>query len=238
VHIGIVIPTFNERENLPILLERLLSSLTPIFETSIVIVDDNSPDGTGEIAERYASQHSGITVVHRAKPMGLGSAILTGLRKLREIKVKVTVQMDADLSHRPEDIPQLIEGIKEGHNVAVGSRYIEGGRIVGWGFWRKAVSRTANFLAHLVLGIKIRDVTTGFKAYDETAVNILLNSHIESSGFSFQVESLYILSKKGLRICEKPITFVNRERGYSKLGLRDFIKFLTSILSLRARGVS
>lgn len=235
-NICVVIPTYNERENI----ERLLMGLDSAFRSlnaggSIIIVDDNSADGTAVLAAKFRASCADIKVVVRPDKLGVGSAILQGLERGFESKPKARFffQMDADLSHPPELLGNLVGALLQGHDVVVGSRYCLGGRIVGWPVLRRVVSRAANSYARVMLGLPVRDVTSGFKGYTRDVVSHLLRGGVVSEGYSFQVEMLFKLRRAGFGIVEHPITFVERRSGRSKLGLREVVTFLYAVPAFR-----
>lgn len=224
---SIVVPTYNERQNLPRLVAAIAEHMPIDYE--IVVVDDSSPDGTAELARDLAATHP-IRVVQRPAKSGLGSAYRDGFAAA---KGDIVFEMDADLSHDPRHLPALIEAIEAGADVAVGSRYTPQGRIVGWTPYRKLVSGTGNLLARLALGLRVSDTTSGYRAYVREAAGVV--QRVESDGYAFQVEALHLARRAGLRIVEVPITFENRTVGKSKLGPSEFVRFLQTLLRLRFR---
>lgn len=239
--ICIVVPTYNECENLWMLVPEIEAVLSMnSLEGYIVIVDDDSPDGTGELAEQLAKEYSNIIVLHRQGKLGIGSAYREAFQMvLKGLDVDAVFEMDADLSHNPAYIPNLIKGLGEGYDVVVGSRYMEGGGINSWSFTRRAVSKGANFLAGKLTGIKISDVTSGFRAYRIGALRRVNLEDVKSSGYAFQVEFLYKCVKAGLRIAEYPIVFKERSEGKSKLdkgAILEFMRALFNIAFTRVRG--
>ena len=224
---SIVVPTYNERQNLARLVEAIAHHMPGDYE--IVVVDDASPDGTGELARDLAKTHP-IRVVARPAKSGLGSAYRDGFKAA---KGDVVFEMDADLSHDPRHLPALIEAIEAGADVAVGSRYTEQGRVVGWNWYRKLVSATGNTLARVILGLSTRDTTSGYRAYVREAADLVQTA--QSDGYAFQVEALHLARQSGLRIVEVPITFENRTVGKSKLGPSEFVRFVQTMLRLRFR---
>jgi dolichol-phosphate mannosyltransferase len=213
----VVIPTYNEAENIRTLAGELLALDVPGLE--ILIVDDGSPDGTGQIADEMADQHPGrVHVIHRAGKLGLGTAYVTGFRYALDHNAHIIVQMDADFSHSPTYIPAFVEKL-ESCDVVVGSRYVQGGRLdERWGWWRYFLSWWANSIwTRFTLGVKVKDVTAGFKAWRrETLVGIGLD-RVRSSGYVFQVEMAYLTERLGYRVCELPIYFEDRRIGQSKM---------------------
>lgn len=228
--VSIVIPTYNERENIAQLIGKVERTLAKSrLEGEIIVVDDNSPDGTGDAAERLAKASSSIRVIHRSGRLGLGTAYSAGIRAA---KGSVIITMDADLSHPPSAIPALLGAIGAGADIALGSRYVKGGKIANWGPYRRLVSKGANTLAKLVLGIRPNDLTTGYRAYRREALERLGLGEVKSTGYSFLMEILCRAERKGLKISEVPITFVDRKGGRSKLGPREQVKFAASVARL------
>lgn len=226
--VSIVVPTYNERQNLPRLVASIAQHVKHDYE--IVVVDDSSPDGTAELARDLAREHP-VRVLERPAKGGLGSAYRDGFRTA---KGDVVFEMDADLSHDPRYLPALLEAIEAGADIAVGSRYVEGGSILGWSAYRRLVSGVGNLLAKTVLGLRVHDVTSGYRCYRRTAADIVQS--VESDGYAFQVEALYLARRTGLQVIEVPITFENRTVGKSKLGASEFMRFLQTLGRLRVRG--
>jgi dolichol-phosphate mannosyltransferase len=217
--IHIIIPTYNEAENLVDLCQALFQ--LPLDDVHVLVVDDNSPDGTGEIAEELKGTYPGqLSVLHRAGKLGLGTAYITGFKKAIEDGAEIIVQMDADFSHDPQRIPALVAKLDIG-DLVIGSRYVEGGSLdEGWAFWRKGLSYFGNLYARLILGMQVRDLTGGFRAWrKETLIGIPL-ARVKSQGYAFQVEMAYITHRRGYQITEVPIYFADRERGTSKMSLQ------------------
>lgn len=230
--VSIIIPTFNERENI----EKIIRFVNDVFNKNkiqgeILIVDDNSPDGTGDIAEKLSKKYKNIRVFHRKGKLGIGSAYKFGFK---QAKAPIVMEMDADLSHNPKYIPDFLDALKT-HDFAVGSRYVKGGGIVNWSIYRKLVSYIANLIASLILRSGTKDVTTGYRAYRKEALNRINLDEITSNGYSFQVDILMRLKRKGCKLKEVPIVFVDRELGKSKLSQNEIIKFLFTVLRLRIK---
>ncbi len=234
----IVIPTYNERQNIGSLVERIsqIQATLPNRRLNILFVDDGSPDGTASEAERLATAHEYIHLLERPEKRGIGTAYLDGFREaIAKIDPSVFVQMDADLQHPPERIGDLVTAL-EGSDVALGSRYAPGGGIEGWSWKRRLLSRGANWVARVVLGLSVKDATTGFKALNRRSVDLLIGVNLSSSGFIYQVESVYLFERNGLRIREVPFIFEQRTRGKSKLSLVEIFEFLVRIIVIRMRG--
>jgi len=215
----IVIPTFNEAKNLPVLVEKLFN--LPVQDLSILVVDDNSPDGTGQIAEDLGKQYNGrVSVLHRAGKMGLGSAYIQGFQIAMQNGAEAVGQMDADFSHPAEKIVELVQAL-ESCDMALGSRYVPGGKLdERWPLWRKALSGFGNFYARTILGMKLRDVTGGFRLWKSSTLKAMPLDSIRSNGYIFQVEMAYVASKLGFQFKEIPIYFADRRWGQSKMSLR------------------
>lgn len=225
--ISVLTPTYMERENLAILIESLDKSLSgQPFE--VIVIDDNSPDGTPDEVRRLSKKYDNIKLLVRPEKMGLGSAYRDGLKASSGDFI---VEMDADLSHNPDDIPRLLKGLNPA-DIVVGSRYVTGGKIVGLSRQRKLISWGANRLARLVVGLKVKDVTSGFRIYRREAFEEIVR-HSILNGFDFQIEVLHIAKKLGFKVEEVPITFIDRERGESKLGNKEIARFAWSIFSMR-----
>jgi dolichol-phosphate mannosyltransferase len=228
---SIVIPTFNEAENLPIIIQRIFDLDIPSL--NILIVDDNSPDGTGEIADQLVEKYSGkVDVLHRQGKLGLGTAYIEGFKICLDQGAERIVQMDADFSHNPEKVTELISSL-DNYDMVLGSRYVEGGSLDReWAFWRKGLSSFGNFYARIILGMPIKDVTGGFRAWRrETLLGIPLE-RVKSQGYAFQVEMGYITHLKGFRIKEIPIYFADRSRGDSKMSLNIQIEAARRVWSI------
>ncbi|HVZ21437.1 MAG TPA: polyprenol monophosphomannose synthase [Vicinamibacterales bacterium] len=209
----VVVPTYNERENLPLLLDGLLRHAN----VRVLIVDDGSPDGTGAIADDWSSRHPDrVSVMHRTQNRGLGRSYVDGLKRALQEPAAVICQMDADLSHDPAQLPALIAGTARG-DVVIGSRYVPGGRVVNWPLRRKLLSRFANVYVRTVARLRARDCTSGYRCWRREALASLPLDRFISDGYSFLVEMLYVASRRGHRVVEVPITFVERRLGQSKL---------------------
>jgi len=216
--ISIVVPTFNEAENISKLAAGLFS--LPLEDVHLLVVDDNSPDGTGDIAENLSETYPGnVNVLHRVGKKGLGSAYLEGFQKALGQGAEVIIQMDADFSHPPDKIPDLFESLKDS-DVALGSRYIPGGRLdQNWPLWRKGLSSFGNLYARTILRLPVMDATGGFRAWRrKTLLGMPLN-RVRSNGYAFQVEMLYVAQRKGYSISEVPFYFADRQWGTSKMSL-------------------
>ncbi|HET6385271.1 MAG TPA: polyprenol monophosphomannose synthase [Armatimonadota bacterium] len=230
----VILPTFNERENLPAMLEALLA-LEPRLD--VLIIDDNSPDGTGAIADEWAGRCPQVSTIHRASKQGLGTAYIAGFREAICQGADAVVTMDCDFSHAPADLPRLLAGLADA-DIVIGSRYISGGGTEGWPILRRLQSRAANQFARRWLGLKPHDCTGGFRAYRASLIAELLKQPLRSTGYSIQVELLYRAVRcHRARVLEIPIVFSERRRGKSKNSLREITQGLRSLVGLR-RAVS
>jgi dolichol-phosphate mannosyltransferase len=216
----VVIPTYNERANLPV----LISGLMAHDGVSALVVDDQSPDGTGDLAEELARAHPGrISVIHRTAQRGFGRSYVEGLTHAIKQPFDVVCQMDADLSHNPEQLPSLIKGTEKA-DVAIGSRYIPGGAIVNWPLRRRVLSRFANAYIRAVARVPAHDCTSGYRCWRREALAKLPLERFFSDGYSFLVELLFSAARSGLSITEVPITFVERREGESKVSAAVLIE--------------
>lgn len=225
---AVIIPTYNERENIEALIEEILA--LPI-SAHIIVVDDNSLDGTGEVAEELAQRHQEVGVIHRPGKLGLGTAYIAGFKRALALGTEYIVTMDADFSHQPCYLPRLVaEGKKSG--LVIGSRYIEGGGISRWSLARRILSWGGNTTARLVLGLEARDCTSGFRCYRREVLESIDLDGTFSSGYSFLIEMLYRCQQMGHRISEVPIIFEDRHGGASKVSRREVFKALYTVLRL------
>lgn len=212
--IVICLPTYNEKENLRLTAAAILSASPRV---SILVIDDNSPDGTGRIADQLASEDPRISVLHRARKEGLGRAYLDGFRRvLQDPNVRFIGQMDADLSHPPERLPAMIQAAESG-DLVIGSRYVRGGGTRNWNFCRKFISRFGSLYARIWLGMSVRDLTGGFKIWRRTLLESILKHPVNGGGYVFQVETTFLAFRLGADITELPILFTDRNVGKSKM---------------------
>ncbi|MFD2415280.1 polyprenol monophosphomannose synthase [Amycolatopsis pigmentata] len=209
----VVIPTYNERENLTPILERLHKALPDV---NALVVDDGSPDGTGELADKLAADNPHIHVLHRTEKAGLGAAYVAGFRWGLERDYATIVEMDADGSHAPEDLPRMLDALSDA-DLVLGSRYVPGGSVVNWPKRRELLSRAANLYSRLALGMKIREYTAGFRAYRRQVLEKLELDEIASRGYCFQIDLAWRTARAGFDVVEVPITFTEREFGESKM---------------------
>ncbi|HEV2712851.1 MAG TPA: polyprenol monophosphomannose synthase [Gaiellaceae bacterium] len=212
--ICICLPTYNERENVEPMVDRLGEILGA--DGVVLVIDDNSPDGTGEIADRLAAERERVDVLHRPSKEGLGPAYLDGFRRALELGADLIFEMDCDFSHDPADVPRLVDAAG-GADLVIGSRYVPGGGTQNWGRLRRLISRGGSLYAQLLLGVPIRDLTGGFKCYRRKVLETIELGAIDSKGYAFQIETTYRTLRAGFRVVEVPIVFVDREVGGSKM---------------------
>jgi dolichol-phosphate mannosyltransferase len=237
VHIGemilmktlIIIPTYNEIENLQSLLTGIFSYAP---ETHILIVDDNSPDGTGKLADEISAENPRVSVMHRTGKLGLGTAYIAGFKYAIEHHYDAAFEMDADFSHDPKYLPDFLKAI-ENADLVIGSRYIKGGSTPNWSLLRRIISGGGNIYTRFVLGISVHDCTAGFRCYRREVLENLDLDTVQAQGYAFQVEMAYRVFKRGYRIVETPIVFMDRRLGQSKMSGNIFIEGFTSVLRLR-----
>jgi dolichol-phosphate mannosyltransferase len=212
VRATICLPTYNERENIESMVHALGDK-----GVRVLVVDDNSPDGTGEIADRLAAKLDYVDVLHREQKQGLGPAYIAGFRRALADDAELVLEMDCDFSHAPDDVPRLIAAAEEGADLVIGSRYIRGGSIGNWGAVRRFVSAGGSLYARLLLGAPVHDLTGGFKCYRRRVLETIDLAAIHSKGYAFQIETTYRALRAGFRVVEIPIHFVDREEGGSKM---------------------
>ena len=212
--VAVIVPTYNERANLEQIASRLR---TAVPDADLLIVDDNSPDGTGEAADKLAAGDARIHVLHRPAKAGLGSAYIAGFRWALERDYGVLVEIDADGSHQPQELPTLLAALEAGADLVIGSRYVPGGTVLNWPKSREVLSRGGNTYARVLLGIKVRDATGGYRAFRATALRQGGLDEVESQGYCFQIDLALRVIRAGLTVVEVPITFVERTQGASKM---------------------
>jgi dolichol-phosphate mannosyltransferase len=210
----ICLPTYNERENLKPMIAALLEQLGA--DDNVLVIDDASPDGTGELADRLARENGRVDVLHRRAKEGLGPAYLAGFRRALTDGAELVLEMDCDFSHDPADVPRLIAATADA-DVALGSRYVRGGRVENWGTGRRFVSRAGSLYAQVLLAARVRDLTGGFKCYRREVLEQIDLDAVSSLGYAFQIETTYRALRAGFRVVEVPITFSDREAGASKM---------------------
>ena len=229
----VCLPTYNERGNL----EPMLRALAPLG-VRVLVIDDNSPDGTGELADRLAEELDFVSVLHRAQKEGLGPAYLAGFRRALADGADYVLEVDCDFSHDPADIPRLIAACDDGADLALGSRYVPGGGTENWGVARRIVSWGGSFYARTMLGVPIRDLTGGFKCFRRVVLETVDLDAIESKGYAFQIETTYRALRKGFRVVEVPIRFVDRTEGQSKMSRAIFLEAVWKVPLLRLRALA
>jgi dolichol-phosphate mannosyltransferase len=225
-----VLPTYNEIENLPQIAPAILEKLP---EATLLVVDDSSPDGTGDLANRMALENPRVKVLHRAAKQGLGKAYTDGFRHALDAGADVLIQMDADWSHDPSYLPGMLAALQNGADLVIGSRYVKGGGVKNWGILRRIVSRGGSIFARTVLGLKAHDLTGGFKAWRRATLAALPWERLHSGGYVFQIETTFRAARAGARIVEVPIIFVDRRLGASKMSRRIILEALLVVMRLR-----
>jgi dolichol-phosphate mannosyltransferase len=226
----ICLPTYNERENLEAMVDRLGEVLAE--GDVVLVVDDSSPDGTGEIADRLAAAHEWVQVLHRPRKEGLGPAYLAGFRRALELGADLVMEMDCDFSHDPADVPRLVAAA-ENADLVIGSRYAPGGGTRNWGLLRRFISRGGSLYAQIILGVGIRDLTGGFKCYRRKVLETIDLDAIDSKGYAFQIETTYRAIRAGFSVAEVPIVFVDREVGGSKMSKAIVLEAVWKVPALR-----
>jgi len=230
---ALIIPTYNEAENIAPLIERVLEVVPRI---QVIVVDDNSPDGTGDIADSLARQTGQVHVIHRSGKEGLGTAYVAGFRRAFDLNADPICTMDADFSHDPRYLPDLLR-CAEHHDVCIGSRYVPGGGTEHWGIGRRVLSRGANTVARVLLGLHAHDCTAGFRAYRRHVLQAIRPETVRADGYSYLVEMLYRCQVQGFDTGEIPIIFVDRARGASKISRREIAKAMMTVFRLFAQRV-
>src|SRR5581483_54808 len=231
VRATVCLPTYNERDNLGPMLEALRAVLRD--GDRVLVIDDASPDGTGALADELASRLGFVDVLHREAKLGLGPAYLAGFRRALADGAELVLEMDCDFSPDPADVPRLIEACRSGADLALGSRYVPGGGTENWGIGRRVVSWGGSFYARVLLGVRIRDLTGGFKCYRREVLETIGLDRIHSKGYAFQIEGTYRTLRKGFRVVEVPIRFVDRREGESKMSRAIFLEAVTRVPALR-----
>jgi glycosyltransferase involved in cell wall biosynthesis len=210
----VVLPTYNEVDNIEVVLD-LIGQHVP--DASVLVVDDGSPDGTADLAEKWGAEHGSVDVMRRAAKSGLGSAYRAGFTWGLDHGYEILIEMDSDLQHDPAMLPALIHAVEDGADLAIGSRYVPGGALPGWKWSRRFISQGGNIYAAMVLGLHVRDLTAGFRAYAAPAIAGIALDQVKADGYGFQIEMAYAVANNGGRIVEVPITFGKRQRGASKM---------------------
>jgi len=231
-HVLVIVPTYDEAQNLAPVVDRLLSALPGVH---VLVVDDASPDGTGALADGLAARDGRISVLHRAEKAGLGAAYVAGFRWAQERGYDVVVEMDADGSHAPEQLPRLLAALEDA-DLVLGSRWVDGGQILNWPRSRELLSRGGNAYVRFVLGLPLRDATGGFRAYRREVLDALPLDDVASHGYCFQVDLAWRALRAGYRVVEVPITFVERVRGESKMSRAIVLEALWRVTWWGLRG--
>lgn len=231
--IRVVLPTYNEADNLEPLIDALLQAAPEV--DGVLVVDDASPDGTGEIADRLAASDGRIEVLHRASKDGLGPAYVAGFERVLAEGAELVVQMDADFSHDPADVPRLIAAMADA-DLALGSRYVAGGKVGEWGRLRRAISRGGSAYARLWLGVDVHDLTGGFKCFRREVLEAIRPGSVGALGYAFQVETTYRAVVAGFRVVEVPIVFTDRRVGESKMSRAIIVEAALRVPIMRLRG--
>ena len=226
----VVTPTYNERENLETFLTRL-HAVAPGVD--VLVVDDGSPDGTGELADTIAARDPRVRVKHRAGKLGIGTAYIAGFEHALREKYDIVFEMDTDLSHDPRYVPDFLRAIEAGADVVIGSRNIKGGGVEGWGVGRHVLSKGGSLYSRTILGLRVRDLTSGYKAFRRAALEGIDLASVRSEGYSFQIELTYRAIRRGFRVAEVPIVFVDRRAGESKMSRRIFAEAVAMVWKLR-----
>jgi dolichol-phosphate mannosyltransferase len=236
VRATVCLPTYNERENL----EPMLRALAEVLRDGdrVLVVDDRSPDGTGELADALAGELAFVDVLHRERKEGLGPAYLAGFRRALADGAELVLEMDCDFSHDPRDVPRLIAAAEDGADLVLGSRYVPGGSIPNWGLARRAISLGGNVYAQALLQTRLRDLTGGFKCFRRRVLETIDLAAIDSRGYAFQIETTYRVLRAGFRVVEVPIAFVDREQGHSKMSRAIVLEAVWKVPLVRLRALA
>jgi dolichol-phosphate mannosyltransferase len=234
---AVCIPTYNELENL----ERMVTALAGVLDTEqdrVLVVDDGSPDGTGRVADRLAAEHPWVHVLHRDRKEGIGRAYLAAFARLLPEQPEFVLEMDCDFSHDPRDVPRLIATCADGTDLVLGSRYVDGGGTRNWSLLRRAISRGGCVYAQALLGVGVRDLTGGFKCFRRAVLESIDLGAVTTNGYAFQIELTYRALRKGFRVQEIPITFVDREVGGSKMSRAIVVEAAWKVPALKLRALT
>jgi dolichol-phosphate mannosyltransferase len=232
----VCVPTYDERENVEPLV-RALGEVLDVARDRVLVIDDDSPDGTGEIADRLAAELPWVDVLHRTRKEGIGRAYLAGFARALETDTELVLEMDCDFSHDPKDVPRLIAACEHGAGLALGSRWVDGGGTENWGLARRLISRGGSFYARLVLGVPVRDLTGGFKCFRRAVLETIDRDAIAARGYGFQIEGTYRALRAGFRVAEVPITFVDRRVGASKMSGAIVLEAMWQVPVLRLKAL-
>ena len=235
MRVSICLPTYDERANLEPMVRTVGEVVASAgLDARVLVIDDSSPDGTGEVADRLAAELPWLDVLHRPRKRGLGPAYLAGFRRVLDEGAELVVQMDCDFSHDPVDLPRLVAAVERA-DLAVGSRYVAGGGVRNWGVLRRGVSRAGSLYARTVLGVGVHDLTSGFKCYRRVVLEKIGLESVSSKGYAFQIETTYRALRAGFRVVEVPITFTDREAGGSKMSRAIVLEAVLRVPALRVR---
>ena len=231
----VCLPTYNERENL----EPMVRALAEVLPegAAVLVIDDNSPDGTGDIADLLAAELPWVDVLHRPRKEGLGRAYVDGFRHVLASGAELVLEMDCDFSHAPADVPRLIAAVEEGADLALGSRYVPGGGTENWGLVRRSISRGASIYTRTLL-MPIHDATGGFKCFHRRVLEAIELETIDAAGYVFQIETTYRALRKGFRVVEVPIRFADRREGHSKMSRAIVLEAIWKVPRLRLRALT
>jgi dolichol-phosphate mannosyltransferase len=230
----VVTPTYNEKDNLPRFIEAVRGAFP---EADLLVVDDNSPDGTGQLADALAGRDPGVRVMHRPKKNGLGTAYVDGFTRGLAEGYDRFFEMDADLSHDVRYLPAFVRALDDGYDVVIGSRNVPDGGVEGWGPGRHFISKGGSLYSRAILSLPIRDLTSGYKAYSRRALEAIPLAEVHSNGYSFQIEMTYRAIRRGMRVKEVPIVFFDRTLGYSKMSRKVFLEAVGMVWKLRLDAV-
>jgi len=226
----IVTPTYNERDNLERMVEGVLRWVP---EAHVLVVDDASPDGTGDVADRMAAADPRVKVMHRAGKLGIGTAYVQAFQRALADGYDIVLEMDADLSHDPAHLPAFLKAFERGADVVIGSRNVPGGGVTGWGVGRHVLSKGGSLYSRSILGLPVRDLTSGYKGFRAEVLRAIDLSSVRSEGYSFQIELTYRAAKRGFAVVEVPIHFVDRKAGHSKMSSKIFGEAVLMVWKLR-----
>ena len=230
----VVTPTYNERDNLPRFVEAVRGTMP---EADLLVVDDASPDGTGDLADSIASRDPHVRVMHRPDKQGLGTAYVQAFMRGLTEGYDRFFEMDADLSHDVRYLPDFVRALDDGYDIVIGSRNIPGGGVEGWGYGRHLISKGGSLYSRAILGMDIKDLTSGYKAFARRALEAIELRDVHSNGYSFQIEMTYRAARRGMRVKEVPIVFVDRSAGHSKMSRKIFIEAIGMVWKLRFDGM-